>query len=56
MVYRLVPKSPTPSDLLGVAEEMSFFALSGEDEKTLKLLREALPNYAVVESGTTPKL
>ena len=54
MVYRLVPKTPTPSDLLGVAEEMSFFALSGDDEKTLKLLRQALPNYPVVESGTTP--
>jgi FlaA1/EpsC-like NDP-sugar epimerase len=54
MVYRLVPKTPTPSDLLGSAEEMSFFALSGDDEKTLKLLRQALPNYPVVESGTTP--
>ena len=56
MVYRLVPKTPTPSDLLGVAEEMSFFALSGDDEKTLKLLRQAVPNYPVVESGTTPRL
>jgi FlaA1/EpsC-like NDP-sugar epimerase len=54
MVYRLVPKNPAPSDLLGVAEEMSFFALSGDDEKTLKLLRQAVPNYPVVESGTTP--
>ena len=56
MVYRLVPKTPTPSDLLGIAEEMSFFALSGDDEKTLKLLRQAVPNYPVVESGTTPRL
>jgi len=56
MVYRLVPKNPTPSDLLGVAEEMYFFALSGDDEKTLKTLQQAVPNYPVVESGTTPKL
>ena len=52
MVYRLVPKKPPPSDLLGVAEEMSVFALSGDDEKTLELLRRAVPNYRVVESGT----
>src|SRR5918912_2468727 len=52
MIYRLVPKNPTPSNLLGVAEEMCFFALSGEEEKTLELLRQAVPNYPVVESGT----
>jgi FlaA1/EpsC-like NDP-sugar epimerase len=54
MIYRLVPKNPTPSNLLGVAEEMCFFALSGDDDKTLELLRQAVPNYPVVESGTTP--
>ena len=53
MVYRLIPKTPPPSDLLGAAEEMSFFALSGDDEKTLELLRRAIPNYPVVESGST---
>jgi FlaA1/EpsC-like NDP-sugar epimerase len=54
MVYRLVPKSPPPSDLLGVAEEMSFFALSGDDEKVLELIRRVVPHYPVVESGTKP--
>ena len=54
MIYRLVPKNPTPSNLLGLAEEMCFFALSGDDDKTLELLRQAVPNYPVVESGTTP--
>jgi O-antigen biosynthesis protein WbqV len=54
MVYRLVPKTPPPSDLLGVAEEMSFFALSGDDEKVLELIRRVVPHYPVVESGTKP--
>jgi hypothetical protein len=34
---------------------MAFFALSGDDEKTLKLLRRAVPNYPVVESGALPE-
>jgi hypothetical protein len=33
---------------------MCFFALSGDDDKTLELLRQAVPNYPMVESGTTP--
>jgi len=56
MVFRLIPKSPPPSDLLQVAEEMAFVALSGDDEKTLELLQRAVPNYPVVESGTLPEV
>jgi FlaA1/EpsC-like NDP-sugar epimerase len=56
MIFRLVPKSPPSSDLLEAAEEMAFFALSGDDEKTLELLRRAVPNYPVVESGTLPEV
>jgi FlaA1/EpsC-like NDP-sugar epimerase len=52
MIYRLIPKSPPSSDLLEVAEEIAFFALSGDDEKTVELLRRAVPNYPIVESGT----
>lgn len=55
MIFRLVPKSPPSSELLEAAEEMAFFALSGDDEKTLELLRRAVPNYPVVESGATPE-
>ncbi len=55
MIFRLVPKNPPSSDLLEAAEEMAFFALSGDDEKTLKLLRRAVPNYPVVESGALPE-
>jgi FlaA1/EpsC-like NDP-sugar epimerase len=55
MVFRLIPKSPPPSDLLQVAEDLAFFALAGDDEKTLDLLRRAVPNYPVVESGTLPE-
>ncbi len=38
-----------------VAEEMTFFARAGDDEKVLELLRRAVPNYPVVESGTMPE-
>jgi FlaA1/EpsC-like NDP-sugar epimerase len=55
MIFRLVPKNPPSSDLLEAAEEMAFFALSGDDEKTLELLRHAVPNYPVVESGALPE-
>lgn len=54
MIFRLVPKHPPSSDLLGVAEEMAYLAREGDDEKALKLLRSAVPNYPVVESGTLP--
>jgi FlaA1/EpsC-like NDP-sugar epimerase len=55
MVFRLIPKHPHSSELLEVAEEMTFFARAGDDEKVLELLRRAVPNYPVVESGTIPK-
>ena len=55
MVFRLVPKNPPSSDLLEAAEEMAFFAYAGDDEKTLELLRHAVPNYPVVESGALPE-
>lgn len=55
MVFRLLPKNPPPSDLLETAEEMTFLAREGGDEKTLDLLRRAVPNYPVVESGAAPE-
>jgi FlaA1/EpsC-like NDP-sugar epimerase len=55
MVFRLIPKDPPSPDLLEVAEEMTFFARAGDDEKVLELLRRAVPNYPIVESGTTPE-
>jgi FlaA1/EpsC-like NDP-sugar epimerase len=55
MVFRLIPKDPASSDLLEAAEEMTFFAREGEDEKALELLRRTVPNYPVVESGATPE-
>ncbi len=55
MVFRLIPKYPPSSELLEVAEEMTFFARAGDDEKVLELLRRAVPNYPVVESGTIPE-
>jgi FlaA1/EpsC-like NDP-sugar epimerase len=54
MVFRLLPKNPPPSDLLDTAEEMTFLAREGDDEKTLELLRRVVPNYPVVESGAAP--
>jgi FlaA1/EpsC-like NDP-sugar epimerase len=57
MVFRLAPKGPPPPDLLEAAEEMAFFALAGEEEKALALLRRAVPNYCppAVESGPLPE-
>jgi len=55
MVFRLIPKDPASSDPLEAAEEMTFFAREGEDEKALELLRRTVPNYPVVESGVTPE-
>ena len=55
MVFRLIPKGSPPSDLLEAAEEMAFLAREGDDEKTLELLRRAVPNYPVVESGAAPE-
>src|SRR5215204_5068621 len=55
MVFRLIPKDPASSDPLEAAEEMTFFAREGEDEKALELLRHTVPNYPVVESGATPE-
>jgi FlaA1/EpsC-like NDP-sugar epimerase len=55
MVFRLVPKNPPSSDLLEDAEEMTFFAREGDDEKALKLLQHAVPNYPAIESGATPE-
>jgi FlaA1/EpsC-like NDP-sugar epimerase len=55
MVFRLLPKGPRPSDLLEIAEEMTFLAREGDDEKTLELLRRVLPNYTVVGSSATPE-
>ena len=55
MVFRLVPKNPPSSDLLEVVEEMTYFARDGDDEKALGLLRRAVPNYPVVESGALPE-
>src|SRR5215207_6296661 len=55
MVFRLISKDQASSELLEVAEEMSFFAREGEDEKALELLRHTVPNYPVVESGATPE-
>ena len=55
MVFRLIPKHPHSSELLEVAEEMTFFARAGDDEKVLELLRRAVPNYPVVESSTMPE-
>jgi FlaA1/EpsC-like NDP-sugar epimerase len=57
MVFRLTPKGPPPPDLLEAAEEMAFFALAGEEEKALALLRRAVPNYCppAVESGPLPE-
>jgi FlaA1/EpsC-like NDP-sugar epimerase len=54
MVFRLLPTSP-PRDLLDLGEEVTFFALAGDDERVLKLLRHAVPNYPVIESGTIPE-
>ncbi len=54
MVFRLLPKNPPASDLLDTAEEMTFLAREGDDEKTLELLRRAVPNYLVVESAAPP--
>ena len=56
MVFRLVPKNPPSSDLLEVVEEMTYFAREGDDEKALGLLRRAVPNYPVVESGAFPEV
>jgi FlaA1/EpsC-like NDP-sugar epimerase len=56
MVFRLIPKDPASSEILEVAEEMSFFARAGDDEKTLELLRRVVPNYSVVESGVPPEI
>jgi FlaA1/EpsC-like NDP-sugar epimerase len=55
MVFRLLPKSPPSSGLLEVIGEMTFLAHEGDDEKTLDLLRRAVPNYPTVESGTLPE-
>ncbi|MDX6380169.1 MAG: hypothetical protein QOI57_1193, partial [Rubrobacteraceae bacterium] len=55
MVFRLLSKNPRPSDLLEIAEEMTFLAREGDDEKTLELLRRVLPNYTVVGSSATPE-
>jgi FlaA1/EpsC-like NDP-sugar epimerase len=55
MVFRLLPKNPPPSDLLEIAEEMTFIAREGDEEKALDLLRRTVPNYPVVESGATPE-
>ncbi|MDQ3922462.1 MAG: polysaccharide biosynthesis protein [Actinomycetota bacterium] len=55
MVFRLVPKNPPSADLLEAAEEMTFFARQGDDEKVLKLLRHAVPNYPAIESGAMPE-
>ena len=55
MVFRLLSKDPPSSDLLEVAEEISFFARAGDDEKVLGLLRRSVPNYPVVESGSIPE-
>jgi FlaA1/EpsC-like NDP-sugar epimerase len=55
MVFRLVPKNPPSSGLLEAVGEMTFFAHEGDDEKTLNLLRRAVPNYPAVESGTLPE-
>jgi FlaA1/EpsC-like NDP-sugar epimerase len=55
MVFRLLSKDPPSSDLLEVAEEISFFARAGDDEKVLNLLRRSVPNYPVVESGSIPE-
>jgi hypothetical protein len=55
MVFRLVPKNPPASDVLEIVGEMTFFAREGDDEKTLNLLRRAVPNYPPVESGTLPE-
>ena len=55
MVFRLIPKDPSSPDILEVAEEMTFFAREGDDEKVLKLLRHTVPNYPAVESGTMPE-
>ncbi|MBA4115461.1 MAG: polysaccharide biosynthesis protein [Rubrobacter sp.] len=54
MVFRLLPKNPPPSGLLDTAEEMTFLAREGDDEKTLELLRRAVPNYPIVESAAPP--
>ena len=55
MVFRLLSKDPPSSDLLEVAEEISFFARAGDDEKVLNLLQRSVPNYPVVESGSIPE-
>jgi FlaA1/EpsC-like NDP-sugar epimerase len=55
MVFRLLSRDPPSSDLLEVAEEISFFARAGDDEKVLNLLRRSVPNYPVVESGSMPE-
>jgi FlaA1/EpsC-like NDP-sugar epimerase len=55
MVFRLLPTNPRAPDLLEMAEELTFFARESDDEKTLELLRRALPNYPVVESSATPE-
>jgi len=54
MVFRLLPKNPPPLELLDAAEEMAISAREGDDEKTLELLRCAVPNYPIVESGAAP--
>ena len=51
IVFRLIPKDLASLDLLEAAEEMTFFACEGKDEKALELLRRTVPNYPVVESG-----
>ncbi len=55
MVFRLMPKNAPFSDLLDVAEEMTFLAFAGDEEKALRLLQQAVPNYPVVGSGTLPE-
>ncbi len=56
MIFSLVPKNPPSSELLAVVEEMTYFAREGDDEKALGLLRRAVPNYPVVESGAFPEV
>jgi FlaA1/EpsC-like NDP-sugar epimerase len=55
MIFRLIPRRPPSSDLLKGAEEMTYYAREGDDERALELLRSAVPNYPVVESGTVPE-
>ena len=55
MVFRLVPKNPPSSDLLEVAEEITYFARAGDEEKVLGLLRSSVPNYRALEGDTVPE-